>query len=164
MAPGWVETDRAAVDTGVKFNMTPGPGVANKQPFPNLSTLDLSDTHLDMDVKDFLLPLSHNQALSVIKATNCNLSGALPGTMTFNNFPLYWTIIVLRLSHNQITALTGDPREFYLDVSSNPIVDIDSRYFSLWCFHWPCEALRLWKWLNGPTQINPLKIFIGRTW
>ena len=124
-------------NTKVEFNMSKRKPKTRKTverpepPFPKLAKLDVSGTELSMDVWDFLDPLADNYYLSEVRARGCGLSGQVPGIFSADNFPLYWQVNILDLSHNLIDGLEGKPRPaMYLDVSNNPqLASVAEAYF-----------------------------------
>ncbi|CAE7798957.1 unnamed protein product [Symbiodinium sp. CCMP2456] len=111
--------------TSITFHVTEPSAHDSPKPFPKLRILEISYCPLNITVKDFLLPLRHNDMLAIVAATHCQLRGELMGTRVYQHFPLR----ELRLSHNDITGLEGRPLQFFLDVSHNPLKGIDTRYF-----------------------------------
>lgn len=100
-------------------------------PFPKLIIVDVSQCNLDMDVWDFIYPIARNSThVTEFKAANCSLFGDLRGVFSTDDFPLYWKVSVLDLSHNKISSLGGVARECWLDISHNPhLMAINPTYF-----------------------------------
>jgi len=100
-------------------------------PFPKLIIVDVSQCNLDMNVWDFVYPIARNSThVTEFKAANCSLFGDLRGVFSTDDFPLYWKVSVLDLSHNNISSLGGVARECWLDISHNPhLMAINPTYF-----------------------------------
>lgn len=137
VGPGAKLKELVLRNTKVEFNMSKRKPKTRETverpepPFPKLAKLDVSGTELSMDVWDFLDPLADNYYLSEVRARGCGLSGQVPGIFSADNFPLYWQVNILDLSHNLIDGLEGKPRPaMYLDVSNNPqLASVAEAYF-----------------------------------